>query len=77
MLVKSSDVRLKSVYTRAKEMGFTPEVAEQILSQIGSFPNVEQVMGWKNKLTGKMAYIVERVGANNYRKMRDIVSGLE
>ena len=76
MLVKSSNVRLKSVYTRAVEMGFTPEVAEQILSQIGSFPTVEQFMGWKKQLTGKMAYIVERVGPNNYRKMRDIVSGL-
>ncbi len=76
MLVKSSDVRLKSVYTRAIEVGFTPEIGKQILSQIGSFPNVEQFMGWKKQLTGKMAYIVERVGANNYRKMRDIVAGL-
>ena len=76
MLVKSSDTRLKSVYTRASELGFTPEIAEQILSQIGSFKNVEQFMFWKNQLTDEMAYIVERVGANNYRKMRDIVAGL-
>lgn len=76
MLVKSSDVRLKSVYKRVNELGFTPEVAEQILSQIGSFANVEQFMFWKNQLTDEMAYIVERVGANNYRKMRDIVAGL-
>ena len=76
MLVKSSDTRLKSVYKRATELGFTPEVAEQVLSQIGSFPNVEQFMFWKNQLTDEMAYIVERVGANNYRKMRDIVAGL-
>lgn len=76
MLVKSSDVRLKSVYTRATELGFTAQVAEQILEQIGSFPNVESFQAWKNKLGPDMAYIVERVGANNYRKMRDIVAGL-
>ena len=76
MLVKSSDTRLKSVYTRASELGFTPAVAEQVLEQIGSFRNVEQFMFWKNQLKDEMAYMVERVGANNYRKMRDIVSGL-
>lgn len=76
MLVKSSDTRLKSVYVRAEKLGYTKEVATEILEMIGSFKNVENFMSWKNSLSDEMKFMVERVGPNNYRKMRDMVAGL-
>lgn len=62
------DVRIKSVLKRAETLGLN---GYDYLEKIASFDTVEKFQGWKNGLNSRDGFIVERLGRNNYLKVRN------
>lgn len=73
--IYTDDIRIKGLIERAKSLNIEPH---EVLETIALFPNVESFQAWKKALINDdvdMAYVVERIGGNNYRKIRDVVRG--
>ena len=65
-------VRIESIYNRGHEVGIDPVT---VAKKIASFPNVETFQAWKNRMNenNPLAYVIERVGGNNYRYLRQLI----
>ena len=61
-------VRIQSIRNRSEELGAS---YESIVKRIAMFKSVEGFQSWKNGLDNTTAYIVKRIGGNNYRYLRD------
>jgi hypothetical protein len=71
----TDDVRIKGLIARAESLNVDAHV---VLEKISNFPSVETFQAWKKALINddtETAYIVERIGGNNYRKIRSMMRG--
>ena len=74
-LRKRLPIRVQSIRDRAEEYGVDYTA---IAERIARFENVEKFQAWKNDIDNKLlAYIVERVGGNNYRYIRDMLGHIK
>lgn len=70
-LRKRLPIRVQSIRDRAEDYGID---FEAIATRIARFENVEAFQAWKNDTKETLlGHIVERVGGNNYRYIRDMI----
>lgn len=73
LVIRTSSHLINNIFVRAERLGYNLNEAEKIILVIGSFESVEKFQAWKSKQAGNLKYIVERIGANTYRKIRELV----
>ena len=75
MKIYTDDGRNSGLIERPKTLNIEPN---DVLETIALFPNVESFQAWKKSLINDnvdMSYVFERIGGNNYSKIRDVVRG--
>ena len=71
-LRKRLPIRVQSIRDRAEQYDIDYTL---IAERIARFKNVEDFQAWKNDITNPiLKHIVERVGGNNYRYIRDTMT---
>ena len=62
------NVRIRSILDRSYEKSMN---GHKLIEVIAGFESVEKFQAWKNQVSDNTAYVIERVGGNNYRTIRN------